>query len=127
MLACITALAVLAADPWAPWDRPAPPSLPAEAAHEGEAPGASANAPLQWLIRGYQLTLSGQDLASCPMFPTCSRFAMEAYDAYDPVQATLMTADRLIRDNPGAEGRYRVQALGDRLRLVDPPAEHVLW
>ncbi|MDB5098942.1 MAG: hypothetical protein JWM80_3363 [Cyanobacteria bacterium RYN_339] len=127
MLAYLLVAVIHAADPWGPWDRAPDPALPAEAAHVGEAPGAGANAPLQWLIRGYQLTLSGQDLADCPMQPTCSRFAMEAYETYDPLQATLMTADRLMRDNPGAEQRYRSVRVGARTRLADPPADHVLW
>lgn len=112
---------------WGPWDRPAGPGLPAEAAHEGEAPGAGANAPLQWLVRGYQLTLSRQDVVDCPMFPSCSRFAMQAYDRCDLVEATLMSADRLIRDNPGAESEWPAVRVGDRVRLADPPSEHTLW
>ena len=118
------ALALQAAEPWGPWDRPALPELPAEALHEGEAPDAS---PLQWPIRLYQLTFSRQDLAHCQMLPSCSRFAMQAYEAYDPLQATLMTADRLLRDNPAVVLRYPAVRVGERVLLADPPAEHRVW
>jgi putative component of membrane protein insertase Oxa1/YidC/SpoIIIJ protein YidD len=119
MLALLLATVIQAAEPWGPWDRPADPVLPA-ATEEVQTP-------LQWPIRLYQLTFSRQDLAHCPMFPSCSRFAIQAYEAYDPLQATLMTADRLLRDNPGALLRYRPVAVGGRVLLADPPEDHRLW
>lgn len=127
LLVCLGSVAPAQAEDWGPWDRPASTALPEAAAHEGEAPGTSANLPLQWLLRAYQLTLSRQDQVECQMFPSCSRFAMQAYAAYDPLQATLMTADRLIRDNPGATALLHEVMVGEHRRLADPPSEHVLW
>jgi putative component of membrane protein insertase Oxa1/YidC/SpoIIIJ protein YidD len=112
------------AEPWGPWGAP---QAPEPSAHTGETPDNSASLPFQLLLRAYQLTLSGQDIAACPMLPTCSRFAMQAYADYGPMQGTLMTADRLLRDNPDAHERYPHVRVGDRTRLYDPPAEHVLW
>lgn len=112
------------AEPWGPWEAPAEPALPAGV---GETPGNSASLPLQLLLRAYQLTLSGQDMAACPLYPSCSRFAMQAYADYGPLQGTLMTADRLLRDNPGAHERHRLVRVGAHTRLYDPPAEHALW
>lgn len=115
---------------WGPWEDTGRDGLPAEAYHRGERIEASAtNA--HWafalMLRAYQLTLSGQDNVKCPMYPSCSRYAMEAYAAYGPVVGTLMTAERLLRDHGMGHERYRTIQVGGRVLLHDPPSDHAPW
>ena len=51
-------------------------------------------------IRFYQTFISSQDGDNCPMRPSCSQFGFEALRRYGFFQGSLMTADRLVRDNP---------------------------
>jgi putative component of membrane protein insertase Oxa1/YidC/SpoIIIJ protein YidD len=59
------------------------------------------------------------------MYPTCSAFGMQALGRYGALEGLLMTADRLLRDNPYA--RYPRMPLNDREYLYDPVEDHVLW
>lgn len=78
------------------------------------------------MIRFYQRVLSSQDGANCPMRPTCSEFTLQAIQRYGLVQGILMGADRLLRDNPWSHD-YPIGGTGERIFLVDPVEEHVLW
>lgn len=51
------------------------------------------------LIRIYQKYISTQDLPVCNFTPSCSRFGMGAIQRYGFFRGTLLTADRLLRDN----------------------------
>jgi putative component of membrane protein insertase Oxa1/YidC/SpoIIIJ protein YidD len=51
------------------------------------------------LIRLYQKYISTQDLSVCNFSPSCSRFGMGAIQKYGFFRGTLLTADRLLRDN----------------------------
>ena len=48
-------------------------------------------------IRTYQLLISPSKGTSCPMHPHCSLYGLQVFQRYNPVQAFLMTADRLHR------------------------------
>ncbi|HBN08504.1 MAG TPA: hypothetical protein DD435_07595 [Cyanobacteria bacterium UBA8530] len=81
--------------------------------------------PLAFVIRLYQVLISSQDGAVCPMYPTCSAFGMQALGRYGALEGLLMTADRLLRDNPYAH--YPHMPLNGREYLYDPVEDHVLW
>ena len=51
------------------------------------------------LIRLYQKYISTQDRPACNFLPSCSRFGMGAIQKYGFFRGTLLTADRLLRDN----------------------------
>lgn len=125
-LALVLTAAPAQADAWGPW-APAP-AAEAAPSFERLATGDRAGA-MPWLalLRAYQLLLSAQDVGSCPMHPSCSRFAMGAFAARDPLQAFLMTADRLIRDGAAAHPPYRWVRVGEQLRYADPPEERRPW
>jgi putative component of membrane protein insertase Oxa1/YidC/SpoIIIJ protein YidD len=120
LLGILIASPALAA-PWGPWDQPV-----AAPASQPEAPSGMSLA-FMGLIRGYQLVLSNQDAAACPMYPSCSRFSMEAFARFGPLQGLLMTTDRFIRENEEAHSHYPIIPIGDRLLSLDPPTERNLW
>ncbi|MBO9539599.1 membrane protein insertion efficiency factor YidD [bacterium] len=118
---------------WGPWpSADAEERLPASAFHAAEGwvgEAQNGSQPFLFALRTYQLFVSSQDVVSCPMYPSCSRFAMHAFATYDPLQAFLLTADRLVRDNPGAHehGRYPHVHVGEQPKLRDLPEDHRLW
>ncbi len=71
-----------------------------------------------FLFLGYKTFLSSQDMNSCVFSPTCSVYAMEAFQKFNPVKAYLMTFDRLTRCHPLSKpGQY---PLTSNLYLYDP-------
>jgi putative membrane protein insertion efficiency factor len=57
-------------------------------------------------IRLYQVTLSPLLGGHCRFWPSCSRYAMEAYRVHGPVRGTWLTAWRLARCHPLGGGGY---------------------
>lgn len=51
-------------------------------------------------IRVYQFTLSPFIGNQCRFYPTCSRYAIEAYELHGPIRGTLLTVWRLCRCHP---------------------------
>ena len=76
------------------------------------------------LLTIYQSIFAEQDIQSCQFNPSCSQFSKEAYQKYDPIQATLMTSDRLQRCNPFAYQYYPRDQNG---YLIDKTEDHRLW
>ncbi|MCB1199415.1 MAG: membrane protein insertion efficiency factor YidD [Leptospiraceae bacterium] len=54
----------------------------------------------EWPIIFFQKILSPQDGPVCRFRPTCSRFSREAIRKYGFFTGAMISADRLIRDNP---------------------------
>ncbi|MGB9561450.1 MAG: membrane protein insertion efficiency factor YidD [bacterium] len=85
--------------------------------------------PFKFLFKGflyiYQRFITTQDNQECQFNPSCSAFAVKALEISGPIQALLMTADRVQRCNPFAHYYYRKTP--DGLYLYDPPERHKLW
>lgn len=48
-------------------------------------------------IRLYQKILSRSDGDRCPMYPSCSAYAKQAFNTHGPVKGWILTSDRLLR------------------------------
>lgn len=57
------------------------------------------------LIHQYQTTFAGRP-ARCRYHPTCSNYAIEAYENYNFFSATILTVWRILRCNPLFKGGY---------------------
>jgi uncharacterized protein len=58
------------------------------------------------LIRGYQLGISPLLPASCRYYPSCSAYAIEAFERHGVVRGFYLTASRLLRCHPFHAGGY---------------------
>jgi putative membrane protein insertion efficiency factor len=58
------------------------------------------------LIRFYRAYLSPLLGPSCRYYPTCSQYALEAYDAHNFFYASWLTIWRILRCNPFSKGGY---------------------
>jgi putative membrane protein insertion efficiency factor len=76
-------------------------------------------------VRFYQMFISPLLRPDkCNFTPTCSRYSIEAVRQYGAAKGSVMTFDRIMRDNPWAwEGRYEVR----EGRLYDPPSSGNYW
>ena len=59
------------------------------------------------MIRFYQKHLSGlKSHATCKYIPTCSQYAIEAYEKYGFFKGTVLSVWRILRCNPFSKGGY---------------------
>lgn len=56
------------------------------------------------IYRKYLSPLKGRP--SCIFVPTCSQYAIEAYEKYGVVKGSYLTAKRILRCNPLSKGGY---------------------
>ncbi|MDR1482627.1 MAG: membrane protein insertion efficiency factor YidD [Synergistaceae bacterium] len=56
------------------------------------------------LIRAYQICVSPLLGANCRFYPTCSRYAVEAFERYGLIRGAVLTICRLVRCGPWHPG-----------------------
>jgi putative membrane protein insertion efficiency factor len=74
-------------------------------------------------ITVYQKTLSGAQGDVCNFDPSCSHYSQEAFAKYGFFWGSLMTADRLMRCQPGAVNYYGRYYRGIRNNKMYDPVE----
>jgi len=102
---------------WDPWEAPARIAI-------GQ-PSASLH-PLKSGIRFFQNFISPVDGPRCPMYPTCSSYAIQALDRHGPLLGSFFTVDRLLHETE-PDSRRRPIRVGDRLRYFDPLDANDFW
>jgi putative membrane protein insertion efficiency factor len=76
----------------------------------------------------YQKLVSPGQGEVCNFSPSCSRYSSQAIGKYGAVTGLLMTADRLMRCNPGAYKYYGTSYPGLRDGyLFDPPENNFIF
>lgn len=58
------------------------------------------------LVRGYQLTLSSWVGWQCRFIPTCSNYAIEAFERHGAIKGLWLTLARLARCHPFGGSGY---------------------
>ncbi|MFL5481526.1 MAG: membrane protein insertion efficiency factor YidD [Gemmatimonadaceae bacterium] len=58
------------------------------------------------LIRGYQVAISPLLPASCRYYPSCSAYAIEAFERHGVLRGFYLTTARLLRCHPFHAGGY---------------------
>lgn len=58
------------------------------------------------LVRFYQKSLSPLKKPSCKYIPTCSNYAIEAYQKHGFIRGTILSVYRILRCNPLSKGGY---------------------
>lgn len=59
-----------------------------------------------WLIRFYRKHISPYRRPCCKYIPTCSEYALEAYEKYGFFKGTRLAVWRILRCNPFSKGGY---------------------
>ncbi|HLT00497.1 MAG TPA: membrane protein insertion efficiency factor YidD [Acholeplasma sp.] len=57
-------------------------------------------------IRWYQRNLSGGKMHKCRHNPTCSNYAIEAYEKHNFIYASFLTTKRILTCNPLFKPKY---------------------
>ncbi|WP_250278157.1 membrane protein insertion efficiency factor YidD [[Clostridium] colinum] len=58
------------------------------------------------IIKFYQKFISPMKKPCCIYYPSCSRYAYEAYEKYGFFKGTYLTIWRILRCNPFSKGGY---------------------
>jgi putative membrane protein insertion efficiency factor len=61
---------------------------------------------LIFLVRGYQVVLSPLFPTSCRFLPSCSAYAVEAFERHGAAKGLILTMRRLSRCHPFCAGGY---------------------
>lgn len=64
---------------------------------------------------------------TCPMHPSCSAYAMEAFDTHGPLTGFTMTFDRLIRCGRDETDLSQKIYMNNRWRTHDPVRHNDFW
>jgi len=59
-----------------------------------------------FLIRFYQKNISPYTRPSCRFVPTCSQYAVEAFEKHGAFKGLFLTAYRILRCNPLCKGGF---------------------
>lgn len=59
-----------------------------------------------FLIKFYREHISSMKKACCRFYPTCSAYALEAFEKYGFFKALYLTVRRILRCNPFCKGGY---------------------
>ena len=59
-----------------------------------------------WLVRFYRKFISPLKRPCCRFTPTCSQYALEAFDEWGLIIGLLLTVWRILRCNPFCKGGY---------------------
>ncbi|MGH7604821.1 MAG: membrane protein insertion efficiency factor YidD [Gemmatimonadaceae bacterium] len=58
------------------------------------------------LIRGYQLVISPLFPPSCRYYPSCSAYALQAFERYGVTAGVRLSVSRILRCHPFRPGGY---------------------
>ena len=57
-------------------------------------------------VKAYQKLISPMKLPCCRFSPTCSAYAIEAFNVHGAIKGLILTLYRLLRCNPFCKGGY---------------------
>lgn len=105
------------ADNWGPWEVPT-------AQTQQHKPDKS---PLQLTVKLFQKHISPVDGPRCPMYPTCSAYALQALHKHGPLLGTFQTVDRLFREGDSDHEHGQPIAKWGHVRFYDPLEQNDFW
>jgi len=116
VMICLFAATPLQADDWGPWE-----------ALQQPAPKQESRGPLQFAVKMFQRYISPVDGPRCPMYPTCSSYALKALNKHGPLIGVFQTVDRLYREGDAEHEHRRPVAKSGYIRFSDPLKENDFW
>ena len=77
-------------------------------------------------VKTYQRYISPVKAGSCPMYPSCSAYSIEAIRKHGALIGFAMTADRLIHENNEMDDAPLIMK-GGALKYFDPVSNNDFW
>ena len=79
------------------------------------------------MIHLYRTIISPIDGDRCPMYPSCSTYALEALKKHGPIVGWIMTCDRLLRCGGDEKNSAPLVRVSGRLLTHDPVSANDFW
>ena len=115
----VLALTAVAASPWTARAQSRQPSR--------TDPQDQPNTPLSGPLAFYKRFISGADGERCPMFPTCSTYASQAFAKHGPLMGWIMASDRLLRCGRDEARSGSIVKIGGQGHIYDPLENNDFW
>ncbi|MCD6527294.1 MAG: membrane protein insertion efficiency factor YidD [Desulfuromonas sp.] len=112
------------ADSWQPWQVATSATKKHQHQHSNDDP-LELN-PLVQGVRFFQRYISVVDSPRCPMYPTCSTYALQAMDKHGPLLGMFITVDRLLHETNPLEQTIPLHGY-ERERFYDPLSNNDFW
>lgn len=77
-------------------------------------------------VEAYQRYISPVKASSCPMYPSCSAYSIEAIRKHGALTGFVMTADRLIHENNEMDNAPLIMR-ESTLKYFDPVGDNDFW
>jgi len=106
------------ASAWQPWEQPT-------TSQQQTVEKISLN-PLKQGVLFFQRYISVVDSPRCPMYPTCSAYALEALDKHGPILGSFLTVDRLLHESNPIEHKHPLTVYESQ-RFYDPLSANDFW
>lgn len=106
------------AQSWQPWGQTA-------TSHQHSTDAETLN-PLKQGVRFFQRYISVVDSPRCPMYPTCSAYAIQALDKHGSVLGSFITVDRLLHEGNPLEKKHPLTGYSPP-RFYDPLNANDFW
>lgn len=87
----------------------------------------TASPPLAHQIGFFRQVLSKADGDRCPMYPSCSTYALESLQKHGALMGWVMACDRLLRCGHDEVRLAPAVRIGQRRRAYDPVASNDFW
>ena len=97
-----------------------------EAHGKASAPVTDEN-PFLFPIHFFRKYISGADGDRCAMYPSCSRYALDAVEKHGVITGWIMTCDRLMRCGRDEVKHVPAVSVGHRFLAYDPVANNDFW
>lgn len=110
-------------DPFVPWDFNK--NTKVDEARNEEVPSVLGYLLIQ-SVKVYQRYISPVKAGSCPMYPSCSAYSIEAIKKHGALVGFVMTADRLIHENNEMDDAPLIMK-GGALKYFDPVSNNDFW
>jgi len=82
---------------------------------------------LTFPVRLYKKYASGADGARCPMYPSCSTYAVDAFHKHGMIMGWIMTCDRLMRCGRDEIRLTEPVKIGQKRLRPDPVDNNDFW
>ncbi len=94
--------------------------------HHEDTPGTAFSSPIEF-YQGPLNHLHAVREGSCPMHPSCSTYAQEAFEKHGPMIGWAMTYDRVLRCGRNETGITRQVNINGSMRHYDPIHNNDFW
>lgn len=106
------------ANNWQPWESHTP-------SQKQESEAITLN-PLKQGVRFFQRYISVVDSPRCPMYPTCSAYALQALEKHGAIVGSFLTVDRLLHESNPLEKKHLLTGY-EIPRYYDPVSANDFW